>query len=105
MSSFPIGVLDDRHHVLIVATHQFVAGRDEDLHIIDFGSRLIETFLEVFPPHAHKIDRGRRYDSNHLSSLQFSGPAGVVRNVGLFKVSHRYLLFLDVASRGQSTFI
>jgi hypothetical protein len=47
VSSFPVRVFDDRHHVLVIAPHEFVAGRDENLHVVDLGARLVEALFKV----------------------------------------------------------
>jgi hypothetical protein len=39
-----IAVVSDRHHVLVVAAHQLVAGGDEKFHVVNLGARLVETF-------------------------------------------------------------
>ena len=67
MSPFSVGVLSDRHHVLVGPPHQLVSGGDKNFHVIDLGPGLVESLFEILSLEGDKVDCGGRYNANDLS--------------------------------------
>jgi hypothetical protein len=53
--------------VLVVAPHELVSSADEQLHVVDFGARLIEALAQVLQAKKDKVDCGRRGDAYDLT--------------------------------------
>src|SRR4030095_8933452 len=64
------------HHVLVVAAHELVSSADEQLHVVDFGARLIEALAEVLQAEKDKVDCRCRGDAYDVTLFQLAGPAG-----------------------------
>ncbi len=64
-------ILDDRQHRVVALRVEDIARADENLRLVCFGARLIETFGQIVKVERDEIDDALARDAQPLAFFQF----------------------------------